>query len=1297
MFWFLIFITLFSFGAQSFSQKVVVSEYYNVTGDPQGEWTELLVVEDNVDLVGYTLRDNSGSTPPPSQWTGGIRFKNHPLWRNLRAGTIIVINHRYSPYQAVDVNKNDGYIEIDAENETYFDKRCFSCIVGPEWYQKALNIAQESEIVQIIDQNDNHVHALAHMPSAGGDWLSIPSPKVCYVGSIPRGGVTVRVAPGANLSAYNKGFDTRGEETEQSADFITKGLPNKRLGALLANSSYWRSLREPIWNSPSLVAKVFKDSVLLSWNAMTDPFPQDSISGYLIVRVEFDQLQSAVPPVDGRRYNIGDNLGSGVIVGIITGSQTTRFVDKVFLQCGKRYVYRVYAFRFNYDDFNEDSDENNARGRSYNQRTFAEVVVEKPNLQKPELVITNGKTRICEGDTTVLKVSNSGRIGNVQYKWYLNGNLVAENVDSIFIIAPGNYKVEIHDTLGCFSTSETIAIDVLRYPDLVLYVNGRTITKDTNFVLCPGESIKFKLLGWFKFQFYRNNKMMEEAEKSEWEVANEGTYYFTANNEICTTQTAKVSVEYLDLKLSLNPNYINIFVDKSEPYRDTTILLMNIGKDTIFISNISFDENAFELVSPMPPFSLPPNSQIDLIVRFKPQKSGKFFTKMFISKNCDQIDTLTLEGIKAKSVLIFNKNLIDFNIIPDCYTFSVDSSLELINVSDEEVFLNRAELIGSIELVEPAFPLKLKPGEKVYLKIKIINRGGGDNSGQIKVIFTYTSLSDTLQIQVRGKFSKVSYEVLNDFSKQVLFDECEVSKKLSINFINTSEMGLKVTLISQGQDLKILDNDNLIHSSDSARFMFEIFPTKLGVNSTKLFILIEPCHIIDSIEINYFKKGIIVKFDKDTINFGSVHTCTEPNTIFKSLIANIIGDSLGLTKIKTLEISNPFKIEFPTDSIIRNGTEISLGFKPNKGGTYESRLLILLEPCEKEYVFVLRGEFVQGSFKLDKEIIDFGSVEIGNKVEKLLTFLNTGDTLISLESSKITDNINFALDPYGVIQKYIQPSSAQEFAIYFQPQNEGYFETLIEIELSFPCDTTLILVAKGFGVAPKPRKMVVRIDNHKYMPWTIAKVPVIFKFDDTGFVSIDSLTFNLKYYPRVFDVNTVYSGSFPIRADISRYDGVINILVNTKDNSLQEGVLCYLQGMVLIGDTKISPLNLENFKIYTNTEPIVELQNGSITIDSVCAADLRLISVERLPEFYVSLQNKYLHLIVDSYSEIGNVEIFVYNLLGQSIFNENLIIPSKGVYNFVFSGQFSEGQSYLCIVRFGNTLKTMNINCCNDE
>lgn len=1280
---------------QLFSQKVVVSEYYNVTGDPQGEWTEILVVEDNIDLVGYTLRDNSGSTPPPSQWTGGVRFKNHPLWRNLRAGTIIVINHRYSPYQAVDVNKSDGYIEIDAENETYFEKRCFSCIVGPEWYQKALNIAQESEIVQILDQNDNHVHALAHMPSAGGDWLNIPSPKVCYVGSIPRGGVTVRVAPGQNLSAYNKGFDTRGEETEQSADYITKGLPNKRSSDLLANSNFWHSLREPIWNSPKLTAKVFKDSVLLLWNTMTDPYPQDSISGYLIVRVDFDQLQSATQPIDGRRYNVGDNLGSGIIVGIVKNSQTTRFVDKVFLQCGKRYVYRVYAFRFNFDDFSEDFDENNARGRSYNQRTFAEVVVEKPNLPKPELVIAKGTAKFCDGDTTILKIRNIDRFGSVRFKWFLDGNMLAEDVDSVIIMSSGNYKVEAYDTLGCFSASEPVTINVLQYPNLVLYANGKIIVADTTFVLCPGEQVRFKLLGWFRFQFYRNNKMLEEAEKSEWEVGNDGTYYFTANNDICTTRTPNVVIKYLDLKLSFSPSFVNIFVDKSEPFRDTSITIKSISKDTISITNIAFDENAFELISPKPPFLLPPDSQIVVVVRFKPLKSGKHFTKMYINKNCNQVDTLILEGTKAESVLIFNKNLIDFSIIPDCLPFSVDSSLELINSSDEDVNLIRHELSGSFELLEPSFPIKLGPGEKIFLKIKVNNDGVGEKSGQVKIVYSYSNLFDTLQIQLKAKFSKVSYNLTYVFSKPLVFDECEISKKLTFSFTNTSEMVLKVSLLSNSQDLKIIDNNKSVPIGDSLRFMFEVFPSALGFRSSKLFVYTEPCNIVDTIEINYFKKGIIVKFNKDTINFGNINTCEESAEVLGSLFANIIGDSLGLTKIKSVEISSPFEIISLNDSIISNGTEIIFRFKPNKNGKYESRANIVLEPCDKEYSFVLRGEFVQGSFEIDREIVDFGNVEIGKKVEKTLSFLNKGDTLILLESANVIDNENFALNPLGIIRKFVQPSAIELFSIYFEPQREGYFETFIEIELKFPCDTVLKILANGFGVSPKPKKMVVRIDNHRYAPRTIAKVPVRFKFDDTPVVSVDSISFDLEYYPKVFDVSSVYSGSFPIKANISRIDGKINIALNTKELLLQEGILCYLQGMVLIGDKKGSPLIFSNFQTFSNTPLDVELQSGSVEIDSVCAADLRLVAFEPLPEFYASIKDNNLYITVHSYSYIGNIDVVVYNLLGQSICNQSFIISSKGLYDFVLPGPFNEYQSYFCLVRFGSSFRTFNLNCWN--
>jgi hypothetical protein len=71
----------------SFSQSVVVSEYFNAA-NTRDEWIELLITQDQTSLVGFTLRDNNANQ---TSWQSEITFSNNSLWANLRAGTIIVI------------------------------------------------------------------------------------------------------------------------------------------------------------------------------------------------------------------------------------------------------------------------------------------------------------------------------------------------------------------------------------------------------------------------------------------------------------------------------------------------------------------------------------------------------------------------------------------------------------------------------------------------------------------------------------------------------------------------------------------------------------------------------------------------------------------------------------------------------------------------------------------------------------------------------------------------------------------------------------------------------------------------------------------------------------------------------------------------------------------------------------------------------------------------------------------------------------------------------------------------------
>jgi hypothetical protein len=99
------------------AQDMVISEYYNIQ-DVNGEWTELVVVKDNLNAVGFVLTDaNTGQVLR----MGGPKFKDIPLWRNLRAGTIIVVWHRDIPAGITkDIDARDGYLEVSSRDTDLF-------------------------------------------------------------------------------------------------------------------------------------------------------------------------------------------------------------------------------------------------------------------------------------------------------------------------------------------------------------------------------------------------------------------------------------------------------------------------------------------------------------------------------------------------------------------------------------------------------------------------------------------------------------------------------------------------------------------------------------------------------------------------------------------------------------------------------------------------------------------------------------------------------------------------------------------------------------------------------------------------------------------------------------------------------------------------------------------------------------------------------------------------------------------------------------------------------------------------
>ena len=324
----------------------MVSEYYNSAGND--EWIELLVINDNTDLRGFTIRDNGASQ---TSWQDSAIFANIQLWNNLRAGTIIIIWLRSAATFPIDTIKSDGFIQVSAQMNNYLN--------GP-----AITIGATGEIIQIRDATGNNIHALGHRNSAGSSFTTgiLGTIKLNHSSGINTGD-NVSVCPGANLSDYTSGTsDTI--YSSKGSNYITQGLPNKRSNDSTANRNYWRSLRQPIDNSPTLntiTANANFTQTNLSWSACTDTNPSDSTTGYIVLR---NTINSFTNPSDSIVYSVGSTIGTATVVSNINSSTTLAYDDNFAFTCGTTYYYKIYAFRFSADNNNIS---NAARGRAYNE------------------------------------------------------------------------------------------------------------------------------------------------------------------------------------------------------------------------------------------------------------------------------------------------------------------------------------------------------------------------------------------------------------------------------------------------------------------------------------------------------------------------------------------------------------------------------------------------------------------------------------------------------------------------------------------------------------------------------------------------------------------------------------------------------------------------------------------------------------------------------------------------------------------------------------------------------------------
>ncbi|WP_210521711.1 carbohydrate-binding protein [Hymenobacter terricola] len=235
----------FNFSKLTFVEQpltgIVVNRMYNgsSTSDGSTDAVELLVTQDHLDIRGLIVKDFE--TTLTSDTGGKIQFKDHPLWKDLRIGTTIVLRRLASGITsyATDVDATDFTLDMLMENTTYLADLSAS--------GQNFNLTNTDMVLLktgLASGIDNPVHALAsNNGSPNALYTGLTGPKLVFNAALATGAFLYPLNPAQTTADYNS----------TSAATSTSASRNWGYGFGTGNISYIQLLRNQAFTPPGIV------------------------------------------------------------------------------------------------------------------------------------------------------------------------------------------------------------------------------------------------------------------------------------------------------------------------------------------------------------------------------------------------------------------------------------------------------------------------------------------------------------------------------------------------------------------------------------------------------------------------------------------------------------------------------------------------------------------------------------------------------------------------------------------------------------------------------------------------------------------------------------------------------------------------------------------------------------------------------------------------------------------------------------------------------------------------------------
>ncbi len=1203
------------------SQHYYINEYHNASSASE-EWTEIIVVDNDASLANVVLRDNSTSSQWPENWQGGVKFLDIPFWRNIPVGTIIVINHRGN--DAVDINPLDGYIEIDAENENFFEKVCYAC-TPTNWQIGALNIAGSMDIVQLCHTDGENIHALAHSPNYGGDILDIYGKKICYPESISSG-ESVQILPGDKWYAYEGAYDSGKSKTW--AGQPSKGKANSNTAYPNSNFEYLLGKRKPTWMAANADCEINTNSVTINWSQYPMISPSNFIN-FLLVRIPESVYSGADHPQQGKYYAPGDKIGSGEVV--YNGNRRL-FKDQYRIEANEKCYYRLYVYRYGRDDIldNNTIESDIARGPAYDMDNFVEVMLEKYEQTSVEILTENGMNEFCEDDTMILWAEVEGADPPFDFMWSHHGVVVAdynEEVDQLQISSGGRWEVEVKSKSGIIGY-DTIWIDMVEKAEpIIILPDGTPVINDTTVYICENSELQVYVTEGTEWRWEKDFKLISGASDSRLTIKEEGKYVNIASLfEKCEGTSPVLEIKNYYIDITPDPADLEYHLSVGENVLDQNLKLTNNSYIQYEFSEDDVDlPEYYEIISPDFPIILEPMGEVNLTIRFRPEVPGNFGGNIVFETDCDLEYSYYIYGTSPSQIVFAEFSELDFGLIADCLSADTTLTSSVYNSGVEDVTLYEPIVTEPFYIANPySYPHNFVSGATWPVKFAINAPASGEHEGTALFPIKIGESIDTLKILLECEIRSPEFSILNN-NISLTIPECENSVDETIQVRNQGFFDLTIEN-NPAPEIEIQGLPLTIKAGESKAMTFT-YSLPDGFTNGSLYnyhIEAEPCQAISDIDITVQKKGYNYQFsDNSVIDLDTLVYCSGEINIddaIELLIEGVSDNSATIVNFEySTDINNLFEADFTEGNILESGTHpLNLKVTGYREGYFEGEITLSIEPCSERKSFSIKGYIYQPEISIDNTSLNFGTGKIPFSKTDSIKIVNDGIIDITI------DKIVGIATPFSVDYSLSSPmpstlKSGETFylAITYSANIAGTDNLDINL-ITEPCSNSHILSLSGTGSNILNEVLDIAIDNKRTAkPGEKIDLRIVVNENSQtdGVLTFKKFDFSIAYDPEVYYPQNILAGEkIPVNdivnvsMDIFTPGDVRGSIELNNHQDVEYGEFAIIEGVTMLNSKLRTELYLgrlqfdspDNISIDNITESLIILDDG-------CALDRRLV------------------------------------------------------------------------------------------